>query len=210
MSNEGSRSDYELLVLEILNCTKCPLYTSRTKAVPGEGSLNAKLMFVGEAPGRNEDLEGRPFVGSAGKLLDSLLTLIGIERSQVYITNVVKCRPPDNREPLDDEVKACNPYLRKQISMIRPKVIVALGRIAGRTLYEMAGLKWSSIRVARGRIERVKVGDVNVSLVVTYHPAAALYNPGLREELEEDFKNIISSLIKESKTKRRPTLEDFL
>jgi len=167
-------------------------------------------MFVGEAPGRNEDLEGRPFVGSAGKLLDSLLTLIGIERSQVYITNVVKCRPPDNREPLDDEVKACNPYLRKQISMIRPKVIVALGRIAGRTLYEMAGLKWSSIRVARGRIERVKVGDVNVSLVVTYHPAAALYNPGLREELEEDFKNIISSLIKESKTKRRPTLEDFL
>ncbi len=210
MGAESRKLEYEHLVLEILNCTKCPLHASRTKAVPGEGPLNADVMFVGEAPGGTEDLEGRPFVGPAGKLLDSLLSSISVDRSQVYITNVVKCRPPGNREPTDDEVKACNPYLRRQISMIRPRVIVALGRIAGKTLYEMAGLRWSSIRGARRRVERVRIDDVNAILVVTYHPAAALYNPGLREELEGDFRDVISALIKESRVVRKRTLEDFL
>jgi DNA polymerase len=166
-------------------------------------------MFVGEAPGGSEDLEGRPFVGSAGKLLESLLSSIGVERSQTYITNVVKCRPPGNREPFDGEVKACNPYLRRQISIIKPKIIVALGRIAGKTLYEMAGLKWSSIRVARGKVERVRVEGVDLMLTVTFHPAAALYNPGLRGELENDFKNIIAPLIRGLKTARKTTLEEF-
>ncbi|MCC6044533.1 MAG: uracil-DNA glycosylase [Desulfurococcaceae archaeon] len=205
----GSKEDYEGLVSEILSCTRCPLYSSRTRAVPGEGPLNASIMFVGEAPGRSEDLEGRPFVGSAGKLLDSLLSSIGVERGGVYITNVVKCRPPGNREPFDSEVRACNPYLRRQISMIKPKIIVALGRIAGRTLYEMAGLRWDSIRAARGRVERVRVEGVDLMLTVTFHPAAALYNPGLREELENDFKNVIAPLVRGFKTVRKTTLEEF-
>lgn len=205
----SSREDYESLVSIILSCTKCPLHASRTRAVPGEGPLNASIMFVGEAPGGSEDLEGRPFVGSAGKLLESLLSSIGVERSQTYITNVVKCRPPGNREPFDGEVKACNPYLRRQISIIKPKIIVALGRIAGKTLYEMAGLKWSSIRVARGKVERVRVEGVDLMLTVTFHPAAALYNPGLRGELENDFKNIIAPLIRGLKTARKTTLEEF-
>lgn len=205
----GSKEDYEGLVSEILSCTRCPLYSSRTRAVPGEGPLNASIMFVGEAPGRSEDLEGRPFVGSAGKLLDSLLSSIGVERGSVYITNVVKCRPPGNREPFDSEVRACNPYLRRQISIIKPKIIVALGRIAGRTLYEMAGLRWDSIRAARGRVERVRVEGVDLMLTVTFHPAAALYNPGLREELENDFKNVIAPLVRGFKTVRKTTLEEF-
>mgnify|MGYP000235117237 CR=1 FL=1 len=205
----GSKEDYEGLVSEILSCTRCPLYSSRTRAVPGEGPLNASIMFVGEAPGRSEDLEGRPFVGSAGKLLDSLLSSIGVERGGVYITNVVKCRPPGNREPFDSEVRACNPYLRRQISIIKPKIIVALGRIAGRTLYEMAGLRWDSIRAARGRVERVRVEGVDLMLTVTFHPAAALYNPGLREELENDFKNVIAPLVRGFKTVRKTTLEEF-
>jgi uracil-DNA glycosylase family 4 len=205
----GSKEDYEGLVSEILSCTRCPLYSSRTRAVPGEGPLNASIMFVGEAPGRSEDLEGRPFVGSAGKLLDSLLSSIGVERGSVYITNVVKCRPPGNREPFDSEVRACNPYLRRQISMIKPKIIVALGRIAGRTLYEMAGLRWDSIRAARGRVERVRVEGVDLMLTVTFHPAAALYNPGLREELENDFENVIAPLVRGFKTVRKTTLEEF-
>ena len=205
----GSKEDYEGLVSEILSCTRCPLYSSRTRAVPGEGPLNASIMFVGEAPGRSEDLEGRPFVGSAGKLLDSLLSSSGVERGGVYITNVVKCRPPGNREPFDSEVRACNPYLRRQISMIKPKIIVALGRIAGRTLYEMAGLRWDSIRAARGRVERVRVEGVDLMLTVTFHPAAALYNPGLREELENDFKNVIAPLVRGFKTVRKTTLEEF-
>jgi len=205
----ASKEDYEGLVSEILSCTRCPLYSSRTRAVPGEGPLNASIMFVGEAPGRSEDLEGRPFVGSAGKLLDSLLSSIGVERDGVYITNVVKCRPPGNREPFDSEVRACNPYLRRQISIIKPKIIVALGRIAGRTLYEMAGLRWDSIRAARGRVERVRVEGVDLMLTVTFHPAAALYNPGLREELENDFKNVIAPLVRGFKTVRKTTLEEF-
>jgi len=204
-----SREDYERLASEILSCTKCPLHKSRSRAVPGEGSLDADIMFVGEAPGRNEDLEGRPFVGSAGKLLDSLLSSIGVERSTVYITNVVKCRPPGNREPYDEEVKACNPYLRRQISMIKPKVIVALGRVAGRTLYEMAGLRWSGIRAARRRVERVRIEGIDLMLVVTFHPAAALYNPGLRGELEDDFNNVVAPLVGGFKTARRATLEEF-
>jgi len=206
-----SLGDYEALVSEILTCTRCPLHLSRTKAVPGEGPLNAEVMFVGEAPGRNEDLEGRPFVGAAGKLLDSLLASIGVERGSVYITNVVKCRPPNNREPEESEIWACNPYLRRQISLIKPKVIIALGRIAGRTLYEMAGLKWASIRGARGRVVDAIIEGVRVKLTVTYHPAAALYNPGLREELEEDFRGVIASLVKGARGGgRRVTLEDFL
>lgn len=204
-----SLAEYESLVSEVVSCTKCPLHKSRTKAVPGEGSLSTNVMFVGEAPGRNEDIEGRPFVGSAGKLLDTLLASIGVSRGEVYITNVVKCRPPNNREPTDEEIRACNPYLRRQIRLLKPKVIVALGRIAGRTLYEMAGLKWVNIKAARGRVVKAVIEGIEVKLAVTYHPAAALYNPGLREELEDDFKTVIAQLVKGDSSERKVTLDKF-
>ncbi|MEM0340718.1 MAG: type-4 uracil-DNA glycosylase [Acidilobaceae archaeon] len=201
------KDEYLSLLADISKCQKCPLAKSRTNAVPGEGPLTARVMFVGEAPGRKEDEEGRPFVGAAGKLLTTLLESIGVRRNDVYITNVVKCRPPENREPIDEEIRACNPFLRKQIEIIRPRAIVALGRVAGKTLYEMAGLKWISVENARRSVVRAKIQDLDIKIAVTYHPAAALYNPQLRSELESDFKNVISKLFLDES--RRRTLEDF-
>lgn len=203
--------EYANLVSQITECRRCPLHENRRKPVPGEGSLRARVMLVGEAPGRKEDEEGRPFVGAAGKLLTSLLNSIGVDRSEVFITNVVKCRPPGNREPTDEEIRACNSFLLRQIELIKPHGIVALGRIAGKTLYEMAGLKWVSVEDSRGSMVRAKIGNHQVYIIVTYHPAAALYNPHLKIELEKDFKSIISKLFHESKgERRRLTLEDFI
>jgi DNA polymerase len=144
-------------------------------------------MFVGEAPGRNEDLEGRPFVGQAGKILTEMLARIGLSRSQVYITNVVKCRPPANRDPRPEEIQACLPFLMRQIKLIRPEILVALGRHAGRTLYGLAGLKWPGMSRAHGTAKRVVINSVSLLLFTTYHPAAALYKPEIRRVLEEDF-----------------------
>ncbi len=178
------------IVEEIRHCTKCRLHQFRKNPVPGEGSLDARIMFVGEAPGRKEDEPGRPFVGSAGALLNSLLRKIGLRREEVYITNIVKCRPPGNRDPKPDEIEACLPYLIRQIRLIEPEIIVALGRHAGRTLYRLAGRKWINIRRHRGRVIEASIADVRAKLFVTYHPAAALYNPALRGEIEEDFEKI--------------------
>lgn len=125
-----SVSGYDELVNLMLNCTRCKLYTSRRRVVPGEGPLNARIMIIGEAPGEREDEEGRPFVGAAGQLLTKLLNTVGIRREEVYITNVVKCRPPNNRDPEPDEIEACRPYLVTQILMIRPQIIICLGSIA--------------------------------------------------------------------------------
>ncbi|MEM4739294.1 MAG: type-4 uracil-DNA glycosylase [Acidilobaceae archaeon] len=201
---------YLELVSDIKKCTKCPLHMSRTQAVPGDGPINTEIVLVGEAPGKSEDEQGKPFVGAAGKLLDKLLEIAGLERSKVYITNVVKCRPPENREPEDNEIKACNNYLRRELSLIKPKLIVALGRIAGKTLYEMCGIRWVNINVARGRVVDCRTNNLEFKLIVTYHPAAALYNPNLRSELERDFReHIAESIRRHEKTKRKLTLEDF-
>jgi len=205
---EDASSEYRRLVDEILSCTKCPLHLSRRNPVPGEGRIDAEVMFVGEAPGRREDELGRPFVGMAGKLLDKLLSLAGLSRGDVYITNVVKCRPPGNRDPRPEEIAACLPYLRRQILIVRPKLIVALGRIAGKTLFEEAGLKWTSMARERGRARRATLYGHSVILYATYHPAAALYNPQLRSILEEDFRRIPEILGGERGRGRR-TLEDF-
>lgn len=124
---------------EIRRCTKCPLHRHRAKAVPGEGDPNAKVFFIGEAPGRNEDLEGRPFVGAAGKLLNRLLELAGLSRSAVFITNVVKCRPPGNRDPRPEEIEACAPYLDRQLAAVRPDIVVTLGRHSTAYLLGRAG-----------------------------------------------------------------------
>ncbi len=184
--------EYRRLVEEIRNCTKCPLHRFRKNPVPGEGPLDADIMVVGEAPGRNEDLQGRPFVGAAGQLLNKLLELAGLRRDQVYITNVVKCRPPGNRDPRDEEIRACLPYLIRQIKLIKPKIIIALGRHAARTLLELAGLKWQSMSKQHGQVYDADIDGTRLRIIVTYHPAAALYKPPIREQLEKDFGQVIS------------------
>lgn len=159
-------------------CTKCPLYATATQAVPGEGSPTASLVCVGEAPGATEDATGRPFVGQAGKLLDKILAAIGLRREEVFICNVLKHRPPGNRNPLPDEVTACSPYLVRQLELIRPKVVVAFGTYAAQTLLQTK----DSIGKLRGAVHRY----YGVPLIVTYHPAALLRNPAWKRPTWED------------------------
>jgi len=162
----------------ISNCKKCDLWHSRDKGVPGEGPIDAEIMFIGEGPGFHENMQGRPFVGAAGDLLIELLSAIGMTREQVFITNVVKCRPPGNRDPLPEELEACNPYLEKQLQIINPKVIVTLGR------YSMARF------IPQAKISEIHGQPVNVKgmlIVPFFHPAAALHRPSLRPAVEEDF-----------------------
>lgn len=192
MSNKCRR--LEEIYQEIIKCTKCPLYKTRRNAVPGEGPCDAKLMFVGEAPGSREDELGRPFVGQAGKLLDTLLEMIGIGRSEVFITNIVKCRPPGNRDPTEEEIVACSPYLIDQIKVIQPRIIVALGRHAARFLFTNAGLRWGNMKAMHGKVYDGVIEGIKVKLVATYHPAAALYSPKLRPLLEKDFREVLKPL----------------
>ncbi|MCE4622836.1 MAG: uracil-DNA glycosylase [Desulfurococcales archaeon] len=199
---------YKKLVEEIRNCKKCPLYRTRKNAVPGEGPLEVEVMLIGEAPGRKEDEQGRPFVGMAGKLLDATLEKVGLSRKSVYITNVVKCRPPGNRDPKQEEVQACLPYLRKQIELLRPKVIVALGRISGKLLYNLAGLPWKGISKERGKVRDARLFGIDTKIIATYHPAAALYNPQLRSSIEHDLRQV-AEIKKMNGEGKRKTLEDF-
>lgn len=185
---------------DILSCKKCPLYKSRTNPVPGEGGFKKKILIVGEAPGKNEDLMGRPFVGKAGKLLDNLLAKIGLSRDDVYITNVVKCRPPNNREPNNDEINACRTYLIRQMNALNPKIIVCLGRVSSNVIAQMLGVSFSSMTKDHGRLKKSPIRPIYVYF--TYHPAAALYNRVKLNELEEDFlilKKILSELLENEK-----------
>jgi len=163
---------------ETAGCEKCGLYHSRKLAVPGEGPPDSQIMFIGEGPGFHENEQGRPFVGAAGKFLEELLASIGMTRQQVFITNVVKCRPPGNRDPQADELRACSSYLERQIRAINPKVIVTLGRFSMQRYLPNAKISQvhgQAVRV-RGRL-----------IVPMYHPAAALHQPSLRGAVEEDF-----------------------
>lgn len=183
--------ELKLLEDEIRGCVKCPLHKSRTNPVPGEGSRKSGLMFVGEAPGFNEDRQGRPFVGAAGKLLTELIEdILGLRRDEVYITNVVKCRPPHNRDPLPEEIEACAPYLERQVSILRPKVIVALGRHSALHFLSKAGIGAEGIMAVRGRFYRIRYAGASLEVFPTLHPAAALYNPGNRDVIVEDFKRL--------------------
>jgi uracil-DNA glycosylase family 4 len=163
----------------IRSCKNCGLHATRTQAVPGVGPCPADLMIVGEAPGFNEDRQGEPFVGAAGKLLDTLLARIGLSRADVYITNVLKCRPPMNRDPMPNEAEACSPYLKQQLALIKPKVVLILGRHALERLMPGQG----SISRIHGSL--IRRGDV--AYVPLYHPAAALHNGSLVADLEHDF-----------------------
>jgi DNA polymerase len=177
-------SSEELLkevAVEVSTCSKCNLCKGRTRAVPGEGSTSAKILFIGEGPGMVEDRQGRPFVGPAGLFLEELLESINLKRSDVFITNVVKCRPPNNRDPLPEEIAACNEYLDRQIAALKPRVIVTLGR------FSMAKFFGSEkISAIHGRA-RKKDGYICIAM---YHPAAGLHQNSLKDVIREDFKKI--------------------
>jgi DNA polymerase len=166
------------LAAHVASCTRCPLYSTATNPVPGEGNPEADFMCVGEAPGATEDETGRPFVGAAGQLLTKILSAIDLKREDVFICNVLKHRPPGNRNPRPEEVTACSPYLIRQIELIRPKVILALGTFAAQTLLDTK----LSIGKLRGQVHKY----YGVPLVVTYHPAALLRNPGWKRPTWED------------------------
>jgi len=172
---------------EVRNCLKCRLSKTRKKAVPGEGNIDSRVVFIGEAPGYWEDSKGSPFVGAAGKLLDEMLLKAGFLRNEVYITNVVKCRPPGNRDPRPDEIESCTPYLDRQLDLIKPKFIVTLGRHSASCILSKMGYEIRGITRARGRIYEAELGGCNVRVIPTFHPAAALYDVKLKGYLEKDF-----------------------
>lgn len=170
---------------EVLKCKKCSLYKNRIYPVIGEGNHDARIVFVGEGPGVQEDRTGRPFCGAAGKILDELLNSAGIKREKVYICNVLKCRPPENRDPQPEEIKACTPYLERQIEIIKPKIICLLGRHSMNFLMEKFGLKdeIQPISKIHGKVFEVK----NLKIIPFYHPAVVTYNPNMKEILKKDF-----------------------
>ena len=177
------RDDLQAYAASVANCSKCRLAQGRTQVVFGSGSPHAELMFVGEAPGFHEDKQGIPFVGQAGKLLERLLAGIGLQREDVYIANVLKCRPPGNRDPQPDEIESCEPHLFRQIELIEPAVIATLGNFATKLL---SGRPLGITRV-HGQEQRLTIAGRNVLLYPLYHPAAALYTPAMMKVLESDF-----------------------
>ncbi len=174
-------TEFDDLERQVRSCTLCPLAEERTNAVPGEGARDADVMFIGEGPGFHEDRQGRPFVGPAGKFLDELLHGIGLRREDVYITNMVKCRPPKNRDPLPAELAACRPYMDSQLDLIKPKVIATLGRFSFSKFFPN-----EPISRARGKARKW----ASYTVFPMYHPAAALHNPGLRPTIEGDFSKL--------------------
>ncbi len=184
------------IVNEVEKCKKCDLWCQRNKPVAGSGALSADVVFIGEAPGRNEDLQGLPFVGSAGKILDTLLLQIGTSRNEVYITNIVKCRPPKNQAPKTKEIEACGSYLDKQIQIIKPKIIVTLGRHSTKYVLSKVGLKVTNISAVRGKVHHVHMFGRNFTIIPMYHPAASLYNPKYKDSIQKDFQTLKHELVK--------------
>jgi len=191
---QSSTPSFEALVKTISQCTQCELSETRTHTVPGEGHAQADIMFVGEAPGADEDIQGRPFVGKAGHLLDKIIGACGLTRDQVFIANILKCRPPGNRDPKPDEIFKCLPYLAQQIEIIEPKVIVALGAHAARTLLDTE----AGIGKLRGQFHDCHICPARgpVKLMPTYHPAYLLrnYTPEARRCVWEDMKKVLTEL----------------
>ena len=181
--NEG---DLETVRADLGDCRRCPLGGLRRRLVFGEGNARADLVFVGEAPGADEDEQGRPFVGRAGQLLTKIIEAMGLKREEVYICNILKCRPPGNRNPLPDEIAACEPFLIRQLEAIRPRVICALGSFAAHALLKSE----APISVLRGRFHRYQ----GIPLMPTYHPAYLLRNPGAKKQVWEDVQSIMKVL----------------
>lgn len=191
--SEFANLDLSALNTDAQSCTKCGLHEGRNTVVFGVGNQNADLMFVGEAPGADEDRQGEPFVGRAGQLLTKIIEAMQLTRDDVYIANVLKCRPPDNRNPVPDEVETCSPYLIRQIELIQPKVIVALGSFAGKMLLDTN----MSISALRGRLHPYALdrqSDNTPVVMPTYHPAYLLRNPNAKRDVWEDMKKVIEFL----------------
>ena len=194
ISLSKSEKEIKKIEQEVTNCRRCDLWKTRNNPVAGEGSFTTKVMFIGEAPGYNEDMQGRPFVGKAGKILDELLHSIGFKRKEIYIANILKCRPQKNRNPLRIEIKACTPYLDKQIMVIKPKVIVTLGNFASSYVLGKFGFQAERIGTIHGKIFHIKNLLFDTRIIPSYHPAAAVYNPNMKNALMKDFKSIIKAL----------------
>lgn len=192
MTDVERRTALEEIAAEVRVCTNCRLHQTRTKAVPGEGDPDTEVVFVGEGPGFNEDREGRPFIGRAGDLLVKMLASIGWRREDVFITNVVKCRPPDNRDPQPDEIAACAPYLRRQLEVLDPAVVVTLGRFSMGTF--MPGARISQ---AHGTVRPVDpaTGASSALVFAMYHPAAALRTPAIERESYADIAAVPAALL---------------
>lgn len=175
---------------EVLACRKCPLYKTRVLPVIGEGNHQAKIVLCGEAPGFNESKTGRPFCGDAGRVLDELLESVEIKRQEVYITNILKDRPPQNRNPQKEEIDACAPYLERQIEIIKPKIIGALGNYATAYILEKYGFKEEiqGISKIHGEVFEAKTSFGQIKIIPFYHPAVVVYNQNMKRELEKDFK----------------------
>ncbi len=183
-------SEYSLDEIEdeIKKCKKCSLYKTRNNPVAGAGDRNANILFIGEAPGRNEDSQGKPFVGRAGKILDKLLETIDLDREEIFIGNIIKCRPPKNRNPLKTEIDSCSHFLDEQIDCIKPKVIVTLGNFSTQYIFEKYGIQKEKISRVHGK--KFHLNDSDLVIIPVYHPAVATYNPNKIFDLEEDFKTI--------------------
>lgn len=179
--NSQILANWPELKKQIADCVLCDLCKTATNIVLGVGNKNAKIMFIGEAPGANEDLQGEPFVGRAGMLLNAMLQSIGLKREDVYITNILKCRPPNNRDPLPQEIKLCTPYLLKEIDLVQPKVLVAVGRIAAQFLLN------TTESMGRLRNHTYHYGQQKIPLIVTYHPAYLLRSPSEKKKAYQDF-----------------------
>lgn len=186
---QSKEEKLQLIRQEILECKKCDLHKTRTNPVVGEGSLNAGIMFVGEAPGFNEDKQGKPFVGQAGKILDELLSSINLKREEIYIANILKCRPPNNRNPEAEEIKLCSPYLDKQIEIINPKIICCLGNFSTDYIFKKFGLKdkIQGISKIHGQVFQISTLEGNVKIIPLYHPAVATYDRSKLNILKKDF-----------------------
>ena len=183
---EDSLLDWEQLEQAVSSCTRCELHASRTQTVFGVGSRDAQLLIIGEAPGRDEDLQGEPFVGRAGQLLNAMLAAIGFQREQVYIANILKCRPPNNRDPRPEEADACNQWLQRQIELLQPGVILALGRIAAQTLL--------NTDQSLGKLRAGQHSYAGIPLIATYHPAYLLRKPIDKRKSWHDLKRVKSLL----------------
>ena len=191
---------------DIAICTRCRLSLTRTNAVPGEGPVPSALFFIGEAPGRNEDLTGRPFVGRAGHVLETLLATIGLQRSSVFITSIVKCRPPENRIPRKDEIAACGGYLQTQIHLTAPTLLVPMGRLASELVFSHFGLPNIPIGRIHGQLVYAGKSCRDLAIFPVYHPAAVTHNPPLKGTIFEDFQ-ALGRLIEEKSLKLRDEQE---
>ena len=186
---ETAENKLRTIEKEVLNCRKCPLHRGRVHPVLGQGNPKAKIMFIGEAPGYWEDQKGQPFIGAAGKILDELLNSAGIKREDVYISNILKCRPPNNRDPKPEEIAACVPYLEQQIKIISPKIICPLGRYSMTFIMGMFGLKSAIQPISKihGKVFEIRGLFQDIKIIPLYHPAVATYNANMKGVLKKDF-----------------------